>query len=144
MKAVFDPKKLAAIKKARLKQARKLEKAKLKEAKKQKEKKRAQAKKRRLAKEAREAAGPVPVKLDGCGEVEMEVSWAERSNDKTIPQVRGTYERLPIKLGAEAGAVLWKLDKQRLQTFIKCEQDPKMVNRFKDIKKEARKLGLLC
>ena len=81
---------------------------------------------------------------EGCNEVQLEVSWAERKNDKTMPAIRGTYERLPIKLGAESGAVFWKLDKARLQNFIACEQDPKMVKRYKAINQEAKKLGLLC
>ena len=146
MKAVSQ-KKVEAVKKANIKQAQKGAAAKIKEATKKAEKKAAQAtikKAKKVKKVKKEAAGPVPVNTEGCNEVQLEVSWAERKNDKTIPAIRGTYERLPIKLGAEAGAVFWKLDKARLQNFIACEQDPKMVKRYKAINQEAKKLGLLC
>ena len=141
MKAVSQ-KKVEAVKKVNIKQAQKGAAAKIKEA-----QKAAQAtikKAKKVKKVKKEATGPVPVNTEGCNEVQLEVSWAERKNDKTIPAIRGTYEKLPVKLGAEGGAVFWKLDKERLKNFIVCEQDPKMVKRYKAIEKEAKKLGLLC
>ena len=132
-----------AIQKGKAKAAEKIKKEVAKQAKKEAAKAE-KARKRREDKAAYEAKGPVPVSTVGLREVEVEVSWEERSGDEKLPQIRGTDGKLPIKLGCEGGVVFWKLDKKRLENFIKAERDPRMTQRYKLILKEAAKLKLLC
>ena len=54
----------------------------------------------------------------GSREVEVEAAWKQRKRDK-LPQIRGTDDKLPIKLGGEGGVFLKRIN---YEVFIQAER----------------------
>ena len=70
---------------------------------------------------------------------------AERMKEKNLPKIRGTLmaPRLPVKIGATGGFVHWKIDKKRLEGWLKKEKNKKMKHIFKKNIQDAKQMGIL-
>ena len=87
----------------------------------------------------------VPVSTQGLTNITIEMSMAERLQEKKLPQVRGAIltPQIPLKLGSTKGYVHWKIDKDRLKSFVKAESNKLEVGRYEGIMKDAAKMGML-
>ena len=87
----------------------------------------------------------VPVSTQGLTKIWIDMSMAERLQEKKLPQVRGAIltPQIPVKLGSTKGYVHWKIDKDRLKSFVKAESNKLEVGRYEGIMKDAAKMGML-
>jgi hypothetical protein len=86
----------------------------------------------------------VPIKTLGMTEVTIEMTMAQRMNEESIPQVRGTLMNVPWKLGTtKEGFVHWKIDKDRLKGWLKKEKSKLVQALFRQQLVDAKKIGML-
>jgi hypothetical protein len=86
----------------------------------------------------------VPIKTLGMTEVTIEMTMAQRMNEESIPQVRGTLMNVPWKLGTtKEGFVHWKIDKERLKGWLKKEKSKLVQALFRQQLVDAKKIGML-
>ena len=87
----------------------------------------------------------VPISTEGMKEVAIEMSMADRLQEKKLPQVRGALvnPHVPVKLGSTKGYVHWKIDATRMKNFTNAEGNKLTQGRYKQLLKDAKKHGLL-
>ena len=87
----------------------------------------------------------VSVSTDGMTEVTMELSMAERLDEKKLPEVKAVVENdIPVKLGSTPeGFVHWKIDYKRAQDATKEKAKQLQAGKFMDVLEHAKQKGIL-
>ena len=87
----------------------------------------------------------VSVSTDGMTEVTMELSMAERLDEKKLPEVKAVVENdIPVKLGSTPeGFVHWKPDYTRFEESTKQKAKELKKGDLKDIIEHAKLKGIL-